>query len=80
MPRYSLTLHNQHNKRILGYDNAHLVRSPNKYKYAGRILTYDHKHLSAIDKGIPYEFINAYQLLEDFFADVDSVLNEAQKK
>lgn len=65
--RYSLTLHNPYGKRVLGYDNAHAVKPPKKYKYAGRILAYDHKHRHASDQGIPYEFKDAQQLLADFF-------------
>lgn len=33
----------------------------------------------ASDKGVPYEFKDAQQLLEDFFADVDCVLSEVGK-
>ena len=77
--RYSLTLHEPYGKRILGYDNAHLVKPPKKFKYAGRIMAYDHKHRHATDKGVPYEFKDAQQLLEDFFADVDRVLLEVSK-
>lgn len=78
--RYSLTLHEPYGKRILGYDNAHAVKPPSKFKYAGRILTYDHKHRHASDKGVPYEFKNAQQLINDFFADVDRVLLEIKKR
>jgi hypothetical protein len=74
--RYSLTLHGPYGKRILGYDNAHAVKPPGKFRYAGRILAFDHKHRHAADKGVPYEFRNAQQLLEDFFADVDRILLE----
>lgn len=77
--RYALTLHEPHGKRILGYDNAHAVKPPKKFKYAGRILAYDHKHRHASDQGVPYEFRNAGQLLEDFFADVDRVLPQVRK-
>ena len=38
--RYSLTLHEPYGKRILGYDNAHAVKLPKKFKYAGQHLTY----------------------------------------
>jgi len=31
------------------------------------------------DKGVPYEFKDAYQLLADFFKEVDRVLKEARK-
>lgn len=77
--RYSLTLHEPYGKRILGYDNAHAVKPPKKFKYAGRILTYDHKHRHASDNGVPYEFKDAQQLINDFFADVDRVLSEVKK-
>lgn len=36
--RYSLTLHEPYGRRLLGYDNAHGVKPPQKFKYAGRIL------------------------------------------
>jgi len=77
--RYSLTLHESHGKRIMGYDNAHEVKPSNKFKYAGRILAYDHKHRHASDKGVPYEFKDAQQLMMDFFADVDRALSEVRE-
>jgi hypothetical protein len=70
--RYSLTLHNPKGMRILGYDNAHAVKM--RSGYSGRKLTYDHKHRSASDPGIRYEFRDAHQLLCDFFEDVDRTL------
>ena len=77
--RYSLTLHEPYGKRILGYDNAHAVKPPKKFKFAGQRLAYDHKHRHISDQGVPYEFQNAYQLLTDFFAEVDRVLEEIKK-
>lgn len=77
--RYSLTLHNKYGKRIIGYDNSHSVKPPKKYKYAGQRLTYDHKHRHSLDKGVPYEFKDAAQLLTDFFAEADRVLEELKK-
>ena len=77
--RYSLTLHEPHGNRILGYDNAHAIKLPGRFKYAGRIQTFDHRHRHASDKGVPYEFKDAQQLLEDFFADVDRTLLEVSK-
>jgi hypothetical protein len=76
---YSLTLHEPYGKRILGYDNAHAVRPPKKFKHARRRLPFDHKHRHASDKGVPYDFDTAYQLLEDFFKDVDRVLQEMRQ-
>lgn len=78
--RYSLTLYEPYGKRILGYDNAHAVKPPKKFKHAGRILAYDHKHRHASDKGVPYEFKDAQQLINDFFSDVDRVLQEVKKR
>lgn len=75
--RYSLTLHEPHGRRILGYDNAHAVRPPKKFKYAGRKMANDHKHRHVSDKGVPYEFQDAEQLLADFFKDVDALLSKA---
>jgi hypothetical protein len=72
----SLTLHEPYGKRIMGYDNSHAVKLPKKFKYAGQWLAYDHKHRHISDKGIPYEFKDAYQLLADFFEEVDRVLKE----
>lgn len=76
--KYSLTLHSPHdNERIMGFDNAHAVApSGSKFKHAGKRYPYDHKHLTAKDKGVLYEFDTAYQLVTDFYAEVDRVLKE----
>lgn len=74
--RYSLTLHEPYGTRVLGYDNAHGVRPAGKFKYAGRVLPFDHKHRHAADVGVPYEFTNVARLLQDFFDDVDRILSE----
>jgi hypothetical protein len=77
--RYSLTLHEQSGKRVMGYDNAHATKASGRFKYVGQILPYDHKHRHISEKGVPYEFKDAYQLLRDFFADVDQILKETGK-
>ena len=77
--RYSLTLHNRSGKRVLGYDNAHAVKPPGKFKFAGQRLPYDHKHRDASDTGVPYTFGSAQGLLEDFFAEVDKVITSASQ-
>jgi len=38
-----------------------------------------HKHRHASDKGVPYGFSNAHQLLADFFTEVDIVLEEFKR-
>ena len=77
--RYSLTLHDKYGTRVLGYDNAHAVKPPKKFKFAGQRLPYDHRHRTSSDKGVPYAFESAHRLLEDFFAEVDRVIKEAQQ-
>ncbi len=72
--RYSLTLHEPFGKRIMGYDNAHGLKPASKFKYAGRRMPYDHKHRHAADEGVLYQFVDAHQLLSDFFAEADRVL------
>ena len=76
--RYALTMHEHGGERVMGYDNAHAVKPSGKFKYAGQILQYDHKHRHISDKGVPYKFKDSYQLLKDFFADVDRILKEAE--
>ena len=79
--RYALTLHAPSGKRILGYDNAHAVRVKAKRSvYSGQRMTFDHRHRHVADKGVPYEFKDASQLLADFFLEVDMVLKEAKSK
>ncbi len=75
--RYSLTLHAPSGERILGYDNAHQVKMKG-YKYAGQRLPYDHVHKHLSKHGVPYIFKDAYQLLSDFFNEVDSVLKKVK--
>jgi len=68
--RYSLTLHDRYNNRILGFDNAHSFR-PRRKKYGARKITWDHKH--RYEKISPYEYESASQLLEDFWHGVKQI-------
>ena len=77
--RQSPTRHDRYGTRVLGYDNAHAVKPPKKFKFAGQRLPYDHRHRTSSDKGVPYAFETADRLLEDFFAEVDRVIKEAQQ-
>ena len=74
--RYCLTLHDKYNNRILGFDNAHSIKPGKKFK--GRIIEFDHMHKNLADKGTPYEFKNANQLLEDFFNRVDEIVKKVK--
>lgn len=67
--RYALTLHDPAGKRLLGYDNAHRVRTRK-----GRSIEADHWHRSAEDPGTPYAFTDGATLIEDFFDEVERVL------
>ena len=70
--KYSLTLHDKHNQRIIGYDNAHGIKLPQKKKFSGRRDVWDHKHKMTMTA--LYEFESACQLLEDFWNDVNVFL------
>ncbi len=69
--RYSLTLHDRYNRRILGFDNAHAYK-PKRKKYGARKVTWDHKH--KCEKVLSYEYQSASHLLSDFWYDVEQIL------
>ena len=72
--KYSLTLHDRNNTRILGFDNAHIIKSRGRrpIKYTGRIVTWDHIHKQ--NKIERYLFSSASQLLEDFWNAVNEIV------
>ena len=72
---YSLTLHDRLNRRIVGFDNAHVPKSKKRkrMKYSGRIVAYDHVHKH--DKITPYDFESPAQLLNDFWNLVDEIIS-----
>jgi predicted AlkP superfamily pyrophosphatase or phosphodiesterase len=71
--KYSLTLHDKNNKRILGYDNAHSYKPKNK-KFACNKETWDHLHKKM--EIFPYEFETADQLIVDFWNSVNKQLEQ----
>jgi len=71
--RYSLTLHNRSNLRILGYDNAHQFKTYRR-GFGAKVREWDHKHEGNMVK--PYAFESAGQLLEDFWNDVKRILGD----
>ncbi len=71
-----MTLHDNFNQPILGFDNAHPISIKSGGRYSGRIMKYDHMHKNIQDKGTPYEFLSAQQLLSDFFMEVNRILDE----
>lgn len=66
--RYSLTLHDKSNHRIIGYDNAHSFK-PSSFRYGARKTTWDHIHKR--EETFPYEFDCAGKLMEDFWNSVN---------
>ena len=71
--RYSLTLHDRYNRRVVGFDNAHGFQAPKRKRFAGRRVVWDHRH--HLEEQIsPYEYESAAQLLEDFWAEVERIL------
>ncbi len=72
--RYSLTLHDINNIRVLGYDNAHGIK-PDKKRYGAKKTAWDHKHER--NRIRAYEFESAGQLLDDFWKDVNKMLSDS---
>jgi hypothetical protein len=73
--RYCLTLHDDMNTRIFGMDNTHIPKNKRK-GYHGRIIEFDHVHNDEKDKGTPYAFVSAEQLLTDFLKRVEEITAE----
>lgn len=74
--RYNLTLHDNYNQRILGFDNTHAVKAKKHGYHGGTIISYDHVHRSIKDKGLHYEFKDSQQLLRDFLSEVNLILSK----
>ena len=71
--RYSLTLHDRHGKRVLGYDNAHAVKVK-QGRFGTKRVARDHVHTRQTVKA--YDFESASRLLTDFWSDVNRLMFE----
>jgi Family of unknown function (DUF6516) len=71
---YSLTLHDPEGTRLLGFDNAHAP--PRGGRYKAKPVAHDHWHRTEQDKGRPYTFRSALQLVQDFLDEVERILGE----
>lgn len=72
---YSFTLHAPDGTRLVGFDNAHSVsRTGSRFKR--KPSANDHWHRTETDPGRPYEFKDAETLIDDFFDEVERVLDE----
>lgn len=70
---YSLTLHGPDGDRLVGFDNAHPVRTGSGP--GGRTArAHDHKHRLRTVR--PYDYRDAAKLLEDFWGEVDALLRD----
>lgn len=69
---YALTFHAPDGARLIGYDNAHPV------KLGRKKIGYDHRHRGA--RTYAYQWVDAEQLLIDFWADVEAFLNKELKQ
>ncbi len=67
--KYSLTLHDRSNKRIMGFDNSHAIEYSGKKNVTSK-RTHDHWHRDGSDGGRPYEYVSAVKLIKDFWKEV----------
>jgi hypothetical protein len=70
---YSLTLHGPDGSRLVGFDNAHPVRES---QGPGGKVQRSHDHRHRMETVRRYRFRDAASLLEDFWAEVDRVMEE----
>jgi len=71
--RYSLTLHDKTNLRVLGYDNVHRFKAKRK-GFGARKTEWDHRHERKRVK--PYIYQSAGRLMEDFWNDVNRIIED----
>jgi RimJ/RimL family protein N-acetyltransferase len=72
---YSFTLHDPDGKRLIGFDNAHAVRTTGS-RFRKQPAASDHWHRTESDPGRPYAFESAEKLIDDFFTEIERVLTE----
>jgi len=72
---YSFTLHAPDGLRLVGFDNAHGV-SPTGGRFKRKPPASDHWHRTEADPGRPYQFRDVETLIDDFFDEVERVLDE----
>lgn len=73
--RYSFSMHDKSNKRIMGFDNAHPIEYDKKVNVKAKRI-YDHWHRDQNDNGRPYSYESAGKLMEDFWKAVDRVVKK----
>lgn len=73
---YSLTLHDENGKRLLGFDNAHAVREGSGPGARTRV-EHDHQHSGKTVRF--YLYRDAATLLADFWEEVEAELEKRSK-
>lgn len=74
--QYSLSFHDPHDDRIFGYNNAHAVdAATGPARKSKRPKPWDHITRRG-RKSVPYAFTTPYQLVQDFFTEVDEYLKK----
>jgi hypothetical protein len=74
--QYSLTLHDENDDRILGYDNSHGVDvATGPAKRLKRPNPFDHIDRRG-KRSVPYKFTTPFKLVADFFTEVEKILRE----
>ncbi len=74
---YSLTLHDENGKRLLGFDNAHPVREGSRPGARTRV-EHDHRHRRETVRFYGYQ--DAATLMTDFWVEVEKLLRERNEK
>jgi hypothetical protein len=74
--QYAFSLHDSNDDRILGYNNAHAVDvASGPARRSKRPVAWD--HISRRDgRAVAYKFSSPYQLVADFFAEVERILRK----
>ena len=77
---YALILHGPDDERLLGYDNAHPVSQQSGPAHRSKMpITLDHIDESG-KPSRPYMFTSPFQLLADFWADVNRILERESQR
>jgi hypothetical protein len=75
---YRLVLLRTRDRKVLvRFDNAHAPPA-RKGRFRKKPVAYDHWHAHSKDRGQPYLYRSALQLLEDFWSAVDAVIDSEE--
>lgn len=76
--QYSLSLHDENDDRVFGYDNSHAIDvATGPARRSKRPTTFDHIDRRG-KKSVPYAFTTPYQLVADFFDEVNRTIDQKE--